>query len=57
MSDTIKLILAIRALIQAMGMQSENEQRKHRGESMAYDARSFKRIIELERLTYNKLIK
>lgn len=33
------------ALITAMGMQAENDQRKHRGESMAYTYDDFQKVI------------
>lgn len=33
------------ALITAMGMQAENDQRKHRGESMAYMEEAFQKVI------------
>ena len=37
--------LCVCAMIRALGMQAENEQRKHRGESMAYDEEAFASII------------
>lgn len=33
------------ALIVAMGMQAENDQRKHHGESMAYTGEAFEKVI------------
>lgn len=34
----------VAAQIEAMGMQAENEQRKHKGEAMAYTMHDFARL-------------
>ena len=36
----------IRALIRALALQAENDQRKHRGESMAYTERDFLELLD-----------
>ncbi len=45
------LTSAICALIEAMGMQAENKQREHCGESMAYDEEAFRSLISNHNLT------
>ena len=45
-----------RAMIRAMGMTAENEQRKAVGHSMAYTEDSFLLIIEEEVIGYNSVI-
>ncbi len=44
-NETIINASVARALILAMGMQAENLQREHRGESMAYVEIDFERLI------------
>lgn len=44
------------ALIQAMGMMSENIERVNRGESMAYTEDSFMKLIQDNKITYNNVI-
>lgn len=44
------------ALIQAMGMMSENIERANRGESMAYTEDSFMKLIQDNKITYNNVI-
>lgn len=44
------------ALIQAMGMMSENIERANRGESLAYTEDSFMKLIRDNELTYNDII-
>jgi hypothetical protein len=44
------------ALITAMGMQAENEQRKHLGQSMAYQEDSFLKVILDHQIGYNDAI-
>jgi hypothetical protein len=45
MADFDYLAKQIRALIEAMGMQAENEMRKHRGESPAYCENDFQNVL------------
>lgn len=47
---------AISAMIEALGMTAENEQRKHNGESMAYTKDDFEKIIDSNGLGYNQII-
>ena len=44
------------AMIRAMGMQAENEQRKHRGEAMAYTEADFVALIDSEAIGYNSVV-
>ena len=44
------------ALIQAMGMMSENIERANRGESLAYTEDSFMKLIQDNGITYNDVI-
>mgnify|MGYP000174635675 FL=1 len=44
------------ALIQAMGMMSENIERANRGESLAYTEDHFMKLIQDNRITYNNVI-
>lgn len=44
------------ALIEAMGMMSENIDRANRGESLAYTEDSFMKLIEDNGITYNDVI-
>lgn len=44
------------ALIEAMGMMSENIDRANRGESLAYAEDSFMKLIRDNELTYNDII-
>lgn len=44
------------ALIEAMGMMSENIDRANRGESLAYTEDSFMKLIRDNELTYNDII-
>ena len=44
------------ALIQAIGMMSENIDRANRGESLAYTEDSFMKLIRDNELTYNDII-
>jgi hypothetical protein len=45
------LTSAICALIEALGMQAENKQREHRGQSLAYTEESFRNLIHDHNLT------
>lgn len=45
-----------RALIRALGMYSENIQRSHRGESMAYTEEDFENLIHREGIDENAVI-
>ena len=45
-----------RATIKALGMMSENLQRVHRGESLAYDAKAFEALIDEEQVGWNSII-
>lgn len=44
------------AMIEAMGMQSENTQRLHRGESIAYGEDAFNVVIEKYGIHHNAVI-
>lgn len=44
------------ALIEAMGMMSENIERANRGESLAYTEDHFMKVIQDNRITYNNVI-
>ena len=44
------------ALIAAMGMQAENEQRKVRGESMAYVEDDFHKLLSEYRVHHNAVL-
>lgn len=41
------------ALIEAIGMMSENIERANRGESLAYNEDAFMKVVESNGLTYN----
>ena len=41
------------AVIEAMGMQAENQQRAHRGEAMAYRENDFNALIEKYGIHHN----
>jgi hypothetical protein len=45
------------AMIRAMGMQAENAQRQHRGESLAYNEEAFLQVIEEEGTHWNAIHK
>ena len=45
-----------RALIRAMGMQSENQSRKYRGEPVAYSESDFVNVIDLEGIGHNAVM-
>lgn len=45
-----------RAFIIALGMQAENEQRKHRGESIAFVKEDFDKLILEEGIHWNAVI-
>lgn len=44
------------ALIEAMGMMSENIERANRGKSLAYTEDQFMRLIQDNGITYNNVI-
>ena len=44
------------ALIQAIGMMSENIERANRGESLAYTEDQFMKLIQVNGITYNDVI-
>lgn len=44
------------ALIEAMGMMSENIERANRGESLAYTEDHFMKVIQDNGITYNDVI-
>lgn len=46
---------AATAMIRAMGMQAENDQRKHRNESMAYGEADFAKVIDEEGTHWNAI--
>ena len=43
------------AMIRAMGMQAENMQREHRGESMAFTYEDFEKVINEEGTHWNSV--
>ncbi len=45
------------AMIEAMGMQAENEQHKHFGHSMAYTAEAFVNLQALYGIEHNSVIR
>lgn len=45
------------ALIEAMGMMSDNIERANRGESLAYTKDSFMKLIQDNRITYDDVIR
>jgi len=48
--------MAFGGLIEAMGMQWENEVRMSRGEQVAYDGKAFKKLVEERGLDHNALM-
>lgn len=48
--------MAIGGLIEAMGMQAENQVRMDRGEVLAYDEKTFKKLLVDRGLHHNALI-
>lgn len=55
--ETAKLIAnSSAALIQAIGMMSENIERANRGESLAYTEDQFMKLIKDNGITYNDVI-
>lgn len=46
----------VSALIAAMGMQAENQQRLRRGESIAYDEKAFNNVITEFGLQHNQVV-
>ena len=50
------ITMAVQALIEAMGMMAENQQRIHRGESLAYTEESFSALIEKYGIHHNAII-
>ena len=44
------------ALIEAMGMMSENIERANRGESLAYTEEAFNKVIMNNRIDYNSVM-
>ncbi len=51
------ITMAAQALVEALGMLSENLQRMHRGESMAYTEISFNNLINKHGIHHNAVIK
>ena len=51
------ITIAIQGLITAMGMQAENKQREHRGESLAYGEAEFQKVINDNGLHHNAVLK
>jgi len=49
--------MAIEAMIRAMGMQAENDQRKHLGQSMAYTEDNFLKLIEDAGIHHNGVMR
>lgn len=50
------ITIAVQALIEAMGMVAENQQRIHRGESLAYTEESFNKLIEKHGIHHNGIL-
>lgn len=44
------------ALIEAMGMMSENIERANRGESLAYTEEAFNKVVMNNRIDYNSVM-
>ena len=44
------------AMVEAMGMAAENQQREHRGESIAYDEDAFAAIINKYGIHHNAVV-
>jgi hypothetical protein len=59
MSDEIKLgrvmSACTTAMIRAMGMQAENQQRIHQGNALAYDEKAFENVIIEEGVHWNAI--
>ena len=60
MNDTQKAAYVISqsvcAMIEAMGMQAENEYRIHRGETVAYTSEAFNKLLETYNIQCNSVI-
>ena len=60
MDDAIKAAMinarCAAAMIRAMGMQAENQNRSHRGENVAYWEDDFNRVIEEEGVGHNDVM-
>ena len=50
------ITMAVQALIEAMGMMAENQQRIHRGESLAYTEVSFNALIAKHGIHHNSIM-
>lgn len=50
------ITIAVQTLIEAMGMYAENQQRIHRGESLAYPEKAFQKLIEKNGVHHNVAI-
>ena len=50
------ITIAVQALIEAMGMMAENQQRIHRGESLAYTEKAFQVVIEKYGICHNGVL-
>jgi hypothetical protein len=49
--------IAVQGLITAMGMQAENKQREHRGESLAYTEADFQKVLLDNGIHHNAVLK
>ena len=50
------LSMSVQTLVRAMGMQAENQQRIHRGESIAYPEEAFSKLIEDNGIHHNAIL-
>jgi len=50
------MAMAIGGLIEAMGMQAENQNRIARGEMIAYDDEAFQKVVDNRDLHHNSIL-
>jgi len=50
------MAMAIGGLIEAMGMQAENQNRIARGEMIAYDDEAFQKVVDNRGLHHNSIL-
>lgn len=55
-SHAYAITMAVSTLVEAMGMQAENQNRIHRGESIAYDELAFQKLIERNGCHHNGVL-
>lgn len=49
--------MAVGGLIEAMGMQAENQDRLSKGHTIAYDDKAFQKVVDERGLHHNTLIR